>query len=286
MKQIQTIVNTVLACALIFLLFAIGLPSFHAQAATPTPTPAPATAAPTSPPVLSGVEGSACDASRSVQVSGSAVVNVVPDRALVKLGIQTNGKSAKEAQSKNTAAINQVTKALKAMGIESKDIGTDWYTVEPLYEDYDSLKISGYRIHNVIEITLRDVKKTNDAIIAAFQAGANQVVDVQFYTSELRKYRDQARDMAMKAATEKAKALAQAAGTDTGCVLTINENTSSYFNGWNWWWGYGNNQNLMTQNTVQNAAPTGGEAAALDDGPVSTGQISIRAEVIATFGLK
>jgi hypothetical protein len=178
-----------------------------------------------------------------------------------------------------------VTKALKAMGIESKDIATDWYTVEPLYEDYDSLRISGYRIHNVIEITVRDVKKTNDVIINAFQAGANQVVDVQFYTSELRKYRDQARTLAMTAATEKAKLLAQAAGTETGCVLTINENTSSYFNGWNWWWGYGSNQNLMTQNTVQNIAPSGGETNAPDDGPVSTGQISIRAEVSATFGL-
>jgi uncharacterized protein YggE len=275
MKQIQTIVNTVLACAFIFLLFAIGLPSLQVRAATATPPP----------PVTEPAPTSACDASRSVQVSGTAVVNVAPDRALVKLGIQTNGRSAKEAQSKNTAAINQVTKALKAMGIESKDIATDWYTVEPLYEDYDSLRISGYRIHNVIEITVRDVKKTNDVIINAFQAGANQVVDVQFYTSELRKYRDQARTLAMTAATEKAKLLAQAAGTETGCVLTINENTSSYFNGWNWWWGYGSNQNLMTQNTVQNVAPSGGETNALDDGPVSTGQISIRAEVSATFGL-
>jgi uncharacterized protein YggE len=275
MKQIQTIVNTVLACAFIFLLFAIGLPSLQVRAATATPPP----------PVTEPAPTSACDASRSVQVSGTAVVNVAPDRALVKLGIQTNGRSAKEAQSKNTAAINQVTKALKAMGIESKDIATDWYTVEPLYEDYDSLRISGYRIHNVIEITVRDVKKTNDVIINAFQAGANQVVDVQFYTSELRKYRDQARTLAMTAATEKAKLLAQAAGTETGCVLTINENTSSYFNGWNWWWGYGSNQNLMTQNTVQNIAPSGGETNAPDDGPVSTGQISIRAEVSATFGL-
>jgi uncharacterized protein YggE len=275
MKQIQTIVNTVLACAFIFLLFAIGLPSLQVRAATATPPP----------PVTEPAPTSACDASRSVQVSGTAVVNVAPDRALVKLGIQTNGRSAKEAQSKNTAAINQVTKALKAMGIESKDIATDWYTVEPLYEDYDSLRISGYRIHNVIEITVRDVKKTNDVIINAFQAGANQVVDVQFYTSELRKYRDQARTLAMTAATEKAKLLAQAAGTETGCVLTINENTSSYFNGWNWWWGYGSNQNLMTQNTVQNIAPSGGETNAPDNGPVSTGQISIRAEVSATFGL-
>lgn len=277
MKQFSTIVNTVLACALIFILFSLSLPNFNAHAATPTPTAEP----------TQQTQSAACDPSRSVQVSGVAVVNVTPDRALIKLGVQSNGKSAKEAQAKNSATINQVVKALKSQGIEAKDIATDWYTIEPLYEDYDSLRIKGYRIHNIVEITMRDVDKSNDVIVAAFQAGANQVVDVQFYTSELRKYRDQAREAAMKAAREKADALSSAAGADVSCVLTINENTYSNFYGGGWWWyGFNSNQNLMTQNVVQNVAPAGGESPTLDDGPLSAGQISIRAEVIASFGLK
>ena len=215
------------------------------------------------------------------------MVNVTPDRALIKLGVQSNGKSAKEAQAKNSATINQVVKALKSQGIEAKDIATDWYTIEPLYEDYDSLSIKGYRIYNIVEVTMRDAGKSNDAIIAAFQAGANQVVDVQFYTSELRKYRDQAREMAMKAAREKADALASAAGSGVNCILTINENTQSNFYSGGWgWYGYGSNQNLMTQNVVQNVAPAGGESSTLDDGPLSAGQISVRAEINASFGLK
>jgi uncharacterized protein YggE len=277
MKQIQTIVNTVLACALVFLLLVTGLPNLQARAATPTPPP----------PVTETAPSPACDASRTIQVSGTAVVNVRPDRALIKLGVQSNGRSAKEAQAKNTATINKVTKSLKALGIESKDIATDWYIIEPLYEDYDSIYIKGYRIYNIIEVTVRDVDKANDAIVAAFGAGANQVVSVDFYTSDLRKYRDQARAMAMKAASEKAKALAQTAGADMGCVLNINENSSSYFNGWGWWWSrYGYNQNLSAQNVSQNIAPSGGESPSPEDGPISTGMISIRAEVSATFGLK
>jgi uncharacterized protein YggE len=274
MKQISTIVNTILACALIFILFSVGLPNSKAQAATPAPS-------------LEPTIETACDSARSVQVSGTAVVNVVPDRVLIQLGVQSNGKSPKEVQSKNSVTINQVTKALKTLGVEAKDIATDWYTIEPLYEDYESLRIKGYRINNVVAITLRDVEKTNDVIVGAMQAGANQVVNVEFYTSELRKYRDQAREMATKAAAEKAQALAQAAGTETGCVLTINENTSSYFNGWGWWYGSASNQNLWTQNVIQNAAPAGGGGTpSLDDGPVSLGQISVKAEVGVTFGLK
>ena len=277
MKQFSTIVNTVLACTLIFILFSVGLPSFNVHAATPTPT-----AQPTQQP-----EPVKCDSSRSVQVSGVAVVNVTPDRALIKLGVQSNGRSAKEAQARNTVTINQVVRALKSQGVAAKDIATDWYTIEPLYEDYDSLRIKGYRIHNIVEITMRDAAKANDAIVAAFQAGANQVVDVQFYTSELRKYRDQAREAAMKAAREKADALSNAAGAEVSCVLTINENTQSNFYGGGWWWyGYNSNQNLLTQNVIQNVASTGGEVSTLDDGPLSAGQISVRAEVTASFGLK
>ena len=277
MKQFSTVVNTALTCTLIFLVISIGLPNFNAHAATATPSPQP-TEQPMQP---------VCDSTRAVQVSGAAVVNVKPDRALIQLGVQSNGRSAKEAQANNSATINKVTRALKKLGIESKDIATDWYTIEPLYEDYDSLHIKGYRIHNIIQITMRDVDKTNDAIVASFQAGANQVENVEFYTSELRKYRDQAREMAMKAAAEKAKALATTAGTDTSCVLTINENTWSYFNYWSWWYGRMQNQNLWTQNAVQNIAPAGGsETPATEDGPVNAGQISIRAEVNATFGLK
>ena len=126
---------------------------------------------------------------------------------------------------------------------------------------------------------------TSEAIAAAFQSGANQVVNVEFYTSELRKYRDQAREMAMKAATEKAGALAQTAGAATDCVLHINENSWSYFNGRSWWSG-GDHQNLWTQNAVQNAAPAGNGISSGEDSPVSMGQISIRAEVSATFTLK
>jgi uncharacterized protein YggE len=284
MKHISTIVNTILAVVLILILLSTGLPTFEARAAQQgdsTPTPA-ATAAPTE---------KVCNPDRNIHVSGTAVVNVVPDRALIQLGVQSNGRTPKEVQSRNAAMTSRVIKALKELGVEARDISTDRYVIQPLYEDWDSLRIKGYRIFNVISITIRDVDKTSEVIAAAFQAGANQVVNVEFYTSELRKYRDQAREMAITAAREKADALTKTAGAETGCVLNITENTSSYFNGWSgwgWWYGGGNNQNLWTQNAVQNAAPatSGSGTSTNGDSPVSSGQISIRAEVGVTFSLK
>ena len=177
--------------------------------------------------------GDSCATGRSVQVSGAAVINVVPDRALVQLGVQSNGTSPDLVQSANRQAIQRVIAAVRALGLDAKDIATDYYIVYPVYEDYNALAIRGYRIDNTVSITLRDVSLADDAILAAIKAGANEVLDVQFYTSELRKYRDQARDLAMKAAGEKAQALAGAAGAQAGCVLSISENTwSQYYGSW------------------------------------------------------
>jgi uncharacterized protein YggE len=276
MKQAPFLFNAILTAALAFQLLPSGKPA-SAQAASPTPAPsATPAAAPTPEPAAS------CGSGRSVQVTGAATVKVAPDRALIQLGVQSNGRTPRAVEAANSAAIQKVLKALQDQRIPAKDIATDLYVIEPIYDDYDSLYIQGYRINNVVAVTLRDVKQTGPVLAAALEAGANQVLGVEFYTSDLRKHRDQARQLAMQAAQEKAQDLASAVGAEAGCVLSISENSWSYYNGW---W-YGRSQNAMTQNVVQNA-PSGDPATAeLGDEPVSLGQISVRAEVAASFGLE
>lgn len=277
-----------LIAVLVLLVAAFNLSNASAQTGTPQapsePTPQEtATVAPPPAPV--------CDSSRSIQVSGTAVINVIPDRVLIQLGVQSNGSSAAKAEAANSQTIQRIVAALKKLGVEQKDIVTDRYIIEPIYKDYSDLNIKGYRINNVVAITLRDVNKVNKVLAAALENGANQVLNTEFYLSDLRAYRDQAREMAMKAAREKATDLARAAGSDVGCVLNINENSWSYFNGWGWFGGNSSSRDLWTQNAVQNAAqnaapPAGVEGALSDAGPISVGQISVRAEVNASFGLE
>jgi uncharacterized protein YggE len=278
MKQFPAFIQAALTSILVFILLSWGLPNTQAQASQLTPDTPSATTQPSLAPQP------VCDPSRSIQVSGTAVINVTPDRALIQLGVQSNGITPGAVEALNSAATQAVIKAIRSLGVDSQDIATDWYIIEPVYEDYDSLYIKGYRIHNVVAITLRDVSKTSQVIAAALQAGANQVVNVDLYTSELRKYRDQAREMAMKAAREKAQALAKAAGAEAGCVLTINENSWSSYNGW--WYGRSQDQNQWTQNVIQNTAPSAGASNGTDDDPISLGQISVKAEINASFGLQ
>ncbi len=278
MKSFSSWSTVLFSTVVVLALLRLGLPPSAASAAQPA-SPAVAltpTAKPTSLP------DPACDATRSIQVTGTAVINVAPDRALIQLGVQSNGSTPTAVEQMNSMATQAVIKAIRAQGVEAQDIATDVYIIEPVYESYDSLYIKGYRINNVVAITLRDVSKTSVVIGAALRAGANQVLGVDFYTSELRKYRDQARDMAMKAAQEKAQALADAAGAAAECVLSINENSWSYYSGW--WSGRGQ-QNQWTQNAVQNIAP-GGATGPVDGEPISLGKISVKAEISASFSLR
>jgi uncharacterized protein YggE len=270
MKKFPIVLNILIGVVLIALL----MPGMQAQAITPTPgTPAP----------QASPEPAACDSSRTVQTSGTAVIHAAPNRALIQLGVQSNATTTKAVQKDNNDAIQRIISALKKLDIAAEDIATDWYYVEPVYSSYDSLSIKGYRINNTVAVTLKDVAKVNEVITAALDAGANQVVNVELYTSELRKYRDQARELAVQAAREKADALSASAGAEVGCVMGITENVSSYYEGW---FGRGGGQNMWTQNVMQNAAASGGQGALTEAGAVTLGQISVRAEVTTTYSLR
>ena len=268
MKSQSTLFTTLLAAAVILMAINTALPIQPASAA-------PGNLAP----ILSE---ESCSTGRTISVSGTAVVNVTPDRALIQLGVQSNGRTPGLTEAANSVTIYRVIQAVKKIGLEEKDIVTDRYVIDPIYRDYDSLTIEGYRIYNTVAITLRDIDKANEVIIAALTAGANQVINVEFYLSDLRKYRDQARELAMIAAGEKASDLAEAAGSETGCVLSISENTWSYFSG-GWW---GRSRDLWTQNAVQNIPSGNSSGDSTEFGPVNLGQISVRAEVSASYSLK
>ena len=268
MKSQPNLFNILMAAAVILIAINTALPA------------PPASAAPVS--LSPDLNEGSCSTGRSISVSGTAVVNVTPDRALIQLGVQSNGRTPQLTEAANSATIFRVIQAIKRTGVEEKDIVTDRYVIDPVYRNYDSLTIEGYRIYNTVAITLRDIDLVNEVIIAALTSGANQVVNVEFYLSDLRKYRDQARELAMTAAGEKASDLAKAAGAEAGCVLNISENTWSYFSG-GWW---GRSRDLWTQNTVQNIPVGTGEGDSSEFGPVNLGQISVRAEVSASYALK
>jgi uncharacterized protein YggE len=72
-------------------------------------------------------------------------------------------------------------------------------------------------------VTLHDLSKLDDVMDAVIAAGGNEIDGIEYQSSELRKYRDQARDEAVKAAKEKAEALAKGLGNEIGRTYSIEE---------------------------------------------------------------
>ena len=150
-------------------------------------------------------------ANNNISVTGDAAINVAPDRVRLNFGVLTRNKSLDLAAATNDETIRRVIAAARKLDIADADIQTDNIRVSLGYDDHNSTLIDYYEITKGIQVTLRDVSKFEPLLMGALRAGANQVYEVEFSTSELRKYRDQARALAIKAAKEKANDLASAA---------------------------------------------------------------------------
>jgi uncharacterized protein YggE len=219
----------------------------------------------------------------NISVTGDAMVKVVPDEVILTLGVETRHEELAVAKRHNDERVQRVIAVARQLGIEEKHIQTDFINISPEYE-YRSNgidRIVGYRVGKTIEITLRDIDRFDDLLAETLEAGANYVHGIQFRTTELRKYRDQARALAIQAAQEKAQDLAQELGRVAGEPLSISEAYSGWWSSYNSWWGsrWGN---YVSQNVIQNA----GMEAFTTEGGTAPGQIAVSAKIAVTFELK
>ena len=232
---------------------------------------------------------------RTITVNGEAQVRVVPDQVQISMTAEDRGRDLMETKAKNDAAVKALVEyATKDLGIEARHVQTDFVSVEPQYrscnyEDEMSgkcspLDITYYTVRKGIQICLKDLTKYEGLVTKALQLGVTRIDNVQFVTTELRKHRDTAREMAAKAALEKATALATTLGMKVGKPITISaENYSSYY--WHDSYGQrnGGNSYMAAQNAVQQApaAPMEG-----DTGDLAIGQINVSATVNVTYELE
>lgn len=160
-------------------------------------------------------------------VSGTGKVTVVPDTAIIDMGITSSKPSVKDAQNQANTTISAVTKALKGLGIEDKDIKTSNYSIYPQY-DYQSgsaTRITSYQVTANITVVVRDLEKANQAIDLATSNGANSIGGIQLTVAEEKQKElvEEARNQAVEEAKTKAESLAKAAGITLGRVVNVQE---------------------------------------------------------------
>lgn len=211
---------------------------------------------------------------RTISTTGEAVVNVVPDEVVLGLGVETFAPRLEDAKRANDERAAKLVSVIKAAGVEEKHIQTATLQLEIRYRSSrPSEGIDGYYARRSYSVTLKQPQKLEALLDSALTGGANQILGIDYRTAQLRTHRDAARKMAIKAAKEKAVALAAELDCAVGAPRTISEGHVGYSP-----WG---RMNMMTQNVMQE----GGSAGAEGVEATPFGQIGINAHVSVTFDL-
>jgi uncharacterized protein YggE len=158
-----------------------------------------------------------------VRVTGTSEVKVVPDRAVIQVGVETQDRSASVAKHAEDAIARRILSALQREGIDEKDVQTTFLSLQPQSTTRKGVRISYFVASQTMTVTVKDLPKLDALLESLIKAGGNRIDSIAYETSDLKKYRDQARDLAVKAAREKAKALALALGQDIGKAHAIEE---------------------------------------------------------------
>jgi uncharacterized protein len=237
-----------------------------------------------------------------ITVYGTGEVKVVPDEVVITLGHETSNKAVKDAIRANDEQIKKLLEVIKKSGVEQKYIQTTMVSVRPEYRD-DRLIYQGkananpnmpqmqtapsqvqattaenhikfFTAQKTIVITVKDTSKVEELLSSLYETGVTQISGIDYRTTELRKHRDRAREMAMKAAREKAIAMAAAVDHKVGRVISINENSSG---------SYGLPiYNRSIQSPFESSPSNPAEES---EGSIALGQISISANVTVQFEL-
>lgn len=162
-----------------------------------------------------------------ISVSGHGSVTVVPDIAVLTLGVEVTAPTVAAARSKAAAAMKAVRASLDANSIGSDDIKTLSFNIQPhyAYRRDEQPEITGYTVSNLVSVKVRDLDVISDALDDAARAGGDavRVNSISFSVDDPKSYEAGARKAAVADARERAEELATLAGVTLGKVLSISE---------------------------------------------------------------
>ena len=167
----------------------------------------------------------------TVSFSGEGKVLAKSDVAVIDFSIVTEAATSKAAQDANSEKSNNVTDFLKKQKIEDKDIKTTSYSIYPQYEypRYGGVpKIKGYQVNQTIEIKVRDLGSVSSILDGVVTAGANQIGNLNFKIDDPEKLKEQARELAINDAKDKANALKSQLGIKLGRIVNFSEGVMGY----------------------------------------------------------
>jgi uncharacterized protein len=211
---------------------------------------------------------------RLITVTGEAEVRVVPDEVVFDLTVQALNKDMRLAKSQTDERLKKTLELTRKYKIAPADVQTDYVKLEPRYRGGDETRtLVGYSVRKDLVFTLRDASQAEELLSEVIESGITRINSVNFRSSQLRQYRDQARALAIKAAQEKAIALTAEIGQKIGKAFSIEEESPAV--------------NFRASGMLQNniSVVESGEASA-SEGTLALGQLKVSARITVRFILE
>lgn len=148
---------------------------------------------------------------RLITVTGDAEIAVVPDEVVINLSVEKSSGELSDAKEQSSEVVKKIMGVAKKYTIDPKNARND-INIQPKYQ-YNEREpmLAGYSVRQTIVVILKDISKYEEFIGNIMESGVNYVY-TQFRNTELKKYKDQARTLAIRAAQEKANTLAKELG--------------------------------------------------------------------------
>ena len=209
---------------------------------------------------------------KSVTVSSTEQVSVVPDIAEIVYSVQTQGPDAQTCQEENGTVSDQVVARLHQLGVSESSIRTTGYYLNPVYDWSGSMQVlTGYEAVTTLTVSDLPMDQVGEVLTQSVDAGINNIQSISYLSSEYDSAYQEALSLAVSAARTKASALAQAEGCSVGEVLSIQE-TSGYTQA-----RY--NDSALAQRTLS--------AAAADESlSIMPGELDVEASVVVEFSMQ
>lgn len=186
-----------------------------------------ATAEATVTPVPVMLPGRSAASATEITVQGTAQVLAAPDVVSVTANASVTAATVGSAQEAMNAIVAAATEKLLALGVLDEDVVTSDYSYHPRY-NYDTNTVTGYEANHTLSITCRDVEMLDGVIGVLTDSGFSNIYSVNYDVSARSELYQQALDLAIARAEEKAIRIAQTSGLTLTGIRSISENGGYY----------------------------------------------------------
>jgi len=219
---------------------------------------------------------------RTFTVAGEASRYVKPDTANLVLSTVVRDETARKVQEKASQIMTDAVDAIKALGLEEKEIQTSSYNVSPEYKYVEATgeqEIYAYSTTITLTIKTQKVDKVSDVLDAATSKGVNSVNSFSFSIEDVEKVQEELKLEAIADAKRKAKDMASEAGLKLGKVLNVYDSYSQPY------YEYSDYKMAPSQ-MVGNAELAMDEESARVSVPIAQGEEEITATVTLEYQVK